>query len=124
MAKKLTEAEKVRRRWIRALRSGEYKQTQGSLRDNSGFCCLGVLCELAVRAKVIGKPQQQHNDTFLYGKNEFVLPRKVREWAGLKDSSGKYGENSLVDLNDNGSRFKTIAKIIEKKPKGLFKEEK
>lgn len=32
-------------RWIRALRSGAFKQTKGLLfdRDTYGFCCLGVL---------------------------------------------------------------------------------
>lgn len=33
--------------WLKALRSGKYKQGQGMLRDHSGaYCCLGVLCEV------------------------------------------------------------------------------
>lgn len=32
--------------WINALRSGGFSQTQQSLRDNLGMCCLGVLCEV------------------------------------------------------------------------------
>lgn len=36
-----------RRRWIKALRSGEYRQGHGMLRDYQGqFCCLGVACEV------------------------------------------------------------------------------
>lgn len=37
----------VMKRWIKALRSGEYKQGRGCLRtDNNEFCCLGVLCDV------------------------------------------------------------------------------
>lgn len=32
--------------WLKALRSGEYKQTGGSLNDYDGFCCLGVACDV------------------------------------------------------------------------------
>jgi hypothetical protein len=35
--------EQIKQRWIEALRSGEYEQTQGRLRDETGYCCLGVL---------------------------------------------------------------------------------
>lgn len=36
----------LKRRWVKALRSGDYPQTQGALKTDAGFCCLGVLCEL------------------------------------------------------------------------------
>ena len=32
-------------RWIAALKSGKYKQTVNVLRDENGFCCLGVLAD-------------------------------------------------------------------------------
>jgi hypothetical protein len=55
--------ERLKKRWLKALRSGEYKQAQEALRgpvypsdDNGfidddqeagvGYCCLGVLCEV------------------------------------------------------------------------------
>ncbi len=31
-------------KWIAALRSGEYEQTQGTLHKSNAFCCLGVAC--------------------------------------------------------------------------------
>lgn len=31
-------------KWVRALRSGKYTQTQLSLQDTNGYCCLGVAC--------------------------------------------------------------------------------
>lgn len=35
------------RAWIDALRSGEYKQTTGRLRNCYGYCALGVGCDVA-----------------------------------------------------------------------------
>lgn len=49
--------EKLKNKWIKALRSGKYKQVQENLKGEVytedgeslgvGFCCLGVLCEVA-----------------------------------------------------------------------------
>lgn len=40
----------VRDKWIKALRSGRYKQTTGRLRKKINgkyrYCCLGVLCKI------------------------------------------------------------------------------
>lgn len=33
-------------KWIEALRSGDYKQGQGALREDDRFCCLGLACEI------------------------------------------------------------------------------
>lgn len=32
--------------WIEALRSGKYEQTQGTLKRDQKYCCLGVLQEI------------------------------------------------------------------------------
>lgn len=38
---------KMKRRWIRALRSGKYKQGHDRLRtEDNRFCCLGVVCDI------------------------------------------------------------------------------
>ena len=38
---------KIKRLWVKALRSGKYRQARGALRKNTGaMCCLGVLCEI------------------------------------------------------------------------------
>jgi len=36
------------KKWVAALRSGEYKQTRAVLNDENGFCCLGVACKIFV----------------------------------------------------------------------------
>lgn len=33
--------------WVAALRSGKYPQTTGMLRTETGYCCLGVRCEIS-----------------------------------------------------------------------------
>lgn len=37
----------LKTRWLAALRSGEYSQVRGTLKNRDGYCCLGVLCEIA-----------------------------------------------------------------------------
>ena len=132
MSKKLTEAQKARRAWVRALRSGKYKQTTHCLHDKSekgkeGFCCLGVLCELAVKKGIIPPALEEMNGVFTYDEHDTLLPDRVVAWAGLKSDSGGFyreikGKDSLVALNDGGKKFKTIANIIESEPEGLFED--
>lgn len=37
----------LKAKWTAALRSDEFPQGRGRLRTKEGFCCLGVLCEVA-----------------------------------------------------------------------------
>jgi hypothetical protein len=128
MTKRLKPEVKVRRQWIRALRSGKYKQTTNKLRGCEGFCCLGVLCDLAVKAKVIPEPRVLSSDKYSYEDNTFFLPEKVQRWAGLKTSDADFKSNGLSSnlptLNDiKSNTFEQIANVIESNPKGLFEEE-
>jgi hypothetical protein len=116
---------KIVKRWVKALESGEYEQNKGALRKGNRFCCLGVLCDLAVKAKVINPPTiliSDYGDDFAYGNGGYTgaLPDSVRRWAGLSESSGAHRSTSLAALNDSGRTFKTIAKVIESEPEGLF----
>jgi hypothetical protein len=40
------------KKWMKALRSGEYSQTRGALQDGRGYCCLGVACEVLIPDKL------------------------------------------------------------------------
>lgn len=115
----------IKDKWVAALRSGEYKQTKGKLRDDSGFCCLGVLCDL-VRKEGMEAPsvegwQTDWEDFFKAADKEEVLPDGVREWAGMRTDIGDLtkpsklysGKTNLARLNDNGVDFPTIADIID-----------
>lgn len=113
----------VKALWVTALRSGDYKQGQGVLRSKltetstaSRFCCLGVLCELAVKANVI--PEAEY-DGFYYNygvtedKHSAYPPRVVMNWAGLRNENPRYGTDTLAAMNDNGKTFEQIADAIE-----------
>lgn len=69
--------------WVNALRSGEYEQARGALhRKGEGYCCLGVLCDLAYKAGVVGR-SKGFGTRYVYGSADNGLPSEVREWAGL-----------------------------------------
>lgn len=105
-----------------ALRSGEFEQTQGHLRDESGHCCLGVACEL-YRREVGG--EWKNNGFIVPGSSfaeHFALPQPVRAWLGFRDDIGTYDADeseALTDDNDDGKSFASIADIIED-AQGLF----
>lgn len=40
----------IKQQWVDALRSGEYPQSTNYLRDKTGWCCLGVLTDLFIKA--------------------------------------------------------------------------
>jgi len=115
----------VKAHWTAALRSGRYPQAVGALRrenEEAGFCCLGVLCELAVTAGVIPPPRIWLDGTYAYADSCHLLPFAVVKWAGLgSDDPSIQGAPaslagdwlSLAEANDNGVPFSGIADIIE-----------
>jgi hypothetical protein len=109
--------------WIKALKSGEYKQGKHFLRVVVSHCCLGVACKLY--------NEYNHSDQLdIYidnGKYHFDgetkrLPDKVIKWLGLNTGDGLYCDHSLSALNDAGVSFEEIADIIESEPVGLFEK--
>lgn len=134
----------VKARWIAALRSGEFPQTRNVLNDEEGFCCLGVLSEIAFRDGLIGKHATSRNTTAYLSLSEdgdsstTALISDVEEWAGCDSENptvripwedipalflddvgdwlgqGEFYIQSLADLNDNRWTFEEIATVIEK----------
>ena len=119
-------------KWVAALRSGDYKQTKGKLAnvDRTEHCCLGVLCEMAIKDGVDVEMDVRHIeaesadevDVFYteFDKETGHPPDSVRRWAGMGSPSGRlyqpaYDEDtSLASLNDRNWSFKQIADVIEK----------
>jgi hypothetical protein len=108
--------------WAKELESGKYEQGQYSLKSHDeAYCCLGVLCEMAVSAKVI-EPSVSNPayGNYAYGVERTTgnLPDAVRDWAGLwnrwgcftKPHRGRYPD--LASMSDAGVPFKAIAKVI------------
>lgn len=122
----ITHAEQIenRKKWVEALRSGEYTQTIGMLKDHHGYCCLGVLCHIAGTTFY---PDCNGEYYVRNGKDEIlfgVTTENAMEWVGLRTSDGAYGENDeqcLANHNDEERlNFDQIATIIESNPPGLF----
>lgn len=119
--------EDIAKKWVEALRSGEYGQTKAALRsvagDKVGYCCLGVLCELA-KEEVELEDYDSWEDFYNHDKDE-VLPSEVVNWADMFDTQGERrdygfwpigkGETLwLTNVNDKGATFVEIADLIEK----------
>jgi hypothetical protein len=105
---------------IKALRSGQYAQTQERLQDEHGYCCLGVMC--AVFEKETGRSLDRDGDTGHMEGEDLDAQEGVRRWVGLSDSEGRNTiDQSLVLLNDSqGYTFSKIADFIESEPSGLL----
>jgi hypothetical protein len=107
--------EAIAKRWVRALRSGEYRQARRVLwrkgrGESDSFCCLGVLTDLYVRS---GGSES--------GWGDEVLTQRVQEWAGLKFPNGNipFADICLSRMNDEGHSFAGIADVIEREWESL-----
>ena len=119
--------DEIKRRWIAKLESGEYPQTKSVLADDSGYCCLGVLCEVAVEDGIVFKKEDPDRVWYTSKLDDSdtegaVLPFAVRDWAGLPninpevphtDEDGDSIIESLAELNDRDMPFSQIANLIE-----------
>lgn len=108
--------QEIAEKWAEALESGEFKQGRNSLGKGYGsYCCLGVLCEIAVGDGIIPPPVVIDGEKVYVGENA-TLPNEVKDWAGMhsRDGSRQGNEgNPLWKLNDrNGANFKDIAKVV------------
>jgi hypothetical protein len=134
----------IKKLWTEELRSGKYKQQSGYLNvkypdGTVGHCCLGVLCELAVKAGVVIKSHpivEDHpnfDEYYRFGApgqldpSAAILPQEVVDWAFVEadqttrdpvvlDASdpGPSYTSTLAAVNDSGNySFDQIADIIE-----------
>ena len=135
------EMRKRREKWIAALRSGDFSQTSGTLKDEEGHCCLGVACEISLDDLPSPKGIKVYNKYIadsISGQEDSVAPDSVVYYYGLNDCEGiakaldpwarkdfsKIKDykgrrfNNLASANDNGMSFKAIATVLEKCIKG------
>lgn len=101
--------ERIKKLWVEALRSGEYPQTSGCLRDGKGFCCLGVLCDL------FSKETGQNWDNHHFLERSDALPKEVSDWAGLgiEENPVIDEENGLCAIEANDDRLLTFNQISD-----------
>lgn len=103
------------------MRSGEYKQGGGQLHKSvegvDYWCCLGVLCDVAMKEGVDVEcthrgPLDREPKAYTYNLSDSCLPDTVRNWIDFE----KMDRQDLMDKNDSGQyTFEQIADIIEKR---------
>lgn len=117
---------RVKRKWVKALRSGKYSKGKYQLRswDGEAYCCLGVLTDLYIKENKVKSGWKSKS----FAPSDASLSPRVMRWAHLKgysanDPEVKYkgnlgdpgGTTNLSRINDRTKlSFKQIAKIIEK----------
>jgi hypothetical protein len=102
----------IKTKWLEALRSGRYAQTQALLRDTKGYCCLGVLCDIVDPdewAQVEDCVEDPPVDCFLHHGSKTMPDDFVLCGVDLRGVDA----DTLANLNDNGKSFAEIADFIE-----------
>lgn len=112
-------------KWIKALRSGDYKQGRGHLKTKDGYCCIGVACEIMNVANAFSDLKQRFYFYFSGDNIEGrVLPNFRHDispcyWYTFTFGSYAPPQERLVNMNDSGGcgepvyDFNDIADYIE-----------
>jgi hypothetical protein len=118
--------QKIKKLWVKALQSGEFKQGRGHLEKDGCYCALGVLSVLALLEGICTYEEVRGVGTF--DKREFKLSYNVMKWANIAQDNERYlipaehgvivsikgEETTIMELNDKGLSFKKLASIIER----------
>lgn len=118
----------ARDKLVKALRSGDYKQTIGCLRSfDDHYCCLGVACDIYSKEKLHGfgwVRGEAGNNAYGFiskGQNAY-LPNEVKDFFGFRSNDASVNpvdseiigyRTSLMTANDGGLSFEVIANAIE-----------
>lgn len=112
----------IKKRWVDALRSGKYKQGKERLKRRGElpkYCCLGVLCDLAVQDGVCEWKDEYDDDLGVAcctptDESTSTIPVEVQYWSGLKARYPELNGVPMAVLNDSrGLTFDDIADLIE-----------
>ena len=127
--------EAIATRWIEELESGRWKKGVGQLHVQTGaqidvtkdrFCCLGVLCRMAINDGVRVGVAMRRDTRYRYKDQHQVsyngksgeLPEQVRTWAGLRTRLGEIPHeepkvpDDLSSINDRTSDFSAVVAAI------------
>lgn len=112
----------LKEKWIKALRSGDYKQGKGYLnQNNEKYCCLGVLCNVygiewkeiqRVSGFIISGIFGLNDPDELNNLNISRVPLNISNEIGLTD----WAQDTLINMNDrinDNLDFTQIADWIE-----------
>jgi len=112
----------IMNKWVKALRSGKYKQgreklcTVNGTTGNESYCCLGVLTDLYLKERKRQKKGPNIKFFHTYTKEDMdhdcnfskweidgedgCLPPEVAEWAGFDTSTDDYRTGCFVKPNN------------------------
>ena len=115
--------------WVKALRGGTYKQAREFLKNDVGFCCLGVACDLSGLSEwehiEYVDPAGPGQKAITYLGSKSYIPALVSRMFGLsiENEAGVWETNDdlihrLIHLNDGDEDtepvgFDKIADVIE-----------
>ncbi len=99
-------------KWVAALRSGEYPQGKGCLKNEDGYCCLGVAYKVATGLEPDGRTQISR------GIKHIRKVPKILIWGDKMTKEKQDFLNGLGEMNDGGyeegaKSFSEIADYIE-----------
>ena len=119
MKTKIRLPKEFRKKWLDALESGKYKQTNDSLMDDYGYCCLGVA------GRCLNIPKNELGKASMPSGLDKKYISKFPETFFCKSLDGKELYDSvfaedLADMNDDKRLpFKEIAKYIRSNTRGV-----
>ncbi len=102
---------KLRKLWVEALRSGDYRQGDGVLEyrfsdEAISNCCLGVLCHVAKKEGLVDSLKVSPFTGYLVGCSLSENYPDIKEAVGLSLE----GEDALINMNDGLEEFMGDAK--------------
>lgn len=120
------------KKWVEALESGKFQQSESFLRTGSGYCCLGVACQVfeAKATLVLESETKEGARVWSYDDKDSLAPKYVIDALDLYGSGGEPDKSisesleDLTQLNDAGRPFTEIAEIIRLNPEAYFMSER
>jgi hypothetical protein len=111
------------RKWVEYLEVTDLPQTNGTLKNSLGYCCLGIFCEMQkAEWSHYTSGSLEHYELLDTDAQQFrsdVLPTQYATMLGgcnLSVPTGLYGDRdccSVAELNDTaGLNFKQIASVV------------
>ena len=98
----------LKRKWLKALRGGEYRQGTDALRRENEYCCLGVLCDINGVRWIRPEPGLSSWRVVRAWYTGLPSPAMMRKYGLSKDVA-----TELAGRNDDGFTFAEIADWIE-----------
>lgn len=95
----------LKTKWLKALRSGQYKQGTKRLYDADSYCCLGVL------SKIQGRLDGAYDG--IDGSDLLLSVDNPHEFLNDTEICSIGAARNLAGINDTGATFAEIADIIE-----------